>query len=402
MQRLVVAVALVACRGDHEDAGRQRPASAVSAVVPKLPQSDDGAAELRAIDKRIEIHRDDPHQELPMLLERATYRGHLEDYQEALARSAAWVAAAPTDVDAWVQRVRALTAVHKFAEARVALDSLRPLATDPNEVEQLATTIDEATGQLDRSAKVREADARRFPNPMSLTRWAQSLALTGELDHAIALIPRAAATIHDNTPELLSWLLFAWGRLYEQKAEPAAARQLFEAARARMPAIEPTTHLAQAMIATGDAAGAKRLVEAALVDNRHPELLALAAQLDPRPERVAAARAEWERYLAALPEAFGDHAARFYLAAGANPARALELADGNLANRDTREARALVVEAALAADKPDRACAVVEPLVATAATHAQRFLAWRALARCGRATEADRLAGELGITGPTR
>lgn len=399
MKWIVVALALGACHGDHDDAGRSRPASVVS-VVPKLPRSEDGVAELRAIDRRIETHRDDPREEIALLLERATYRGRLDDYRELLARSAAWVAAAPDLPDAWTLRIRALSAVHEFTEARTALDQLERLAKDESAWRWLETTLDEATGHLERSAPVREADAKRTPNPMSLTQWAASLALTGRVADAIAVIPRAAATIHDNSPELLSWLLFQWGRLYELDGQLAAARQLFEAARARLPTLEATSHLASTLIATGDAAGAKRLLDAALVDDRHPELLGIAAQLDNA--RIAEATAAWERYVAAFPKAFGDHAARFYLATGTNATRALELADANLANRDTREARALVVEAALAADRPAEACAVVGPLTEPAAVRTQRFTAWRALARCGRTDEADRLAGELGITGSKR
>ena len=99
--------------------------------------------------------------------------------------------------------------------------------------------------------------------------------------------------------------------------------------------------------------------------------------------------------MTALPEAFADHAARFYLAAGADPARALELARANLANRTTAEARALVVEAALAANQPATACEVAAALAS--GTRAQQFLAWRAFGACGRAAEAAALARRLGI-----
>jgi hypothetical protein len=184
-------------------------------------------------------------------------------------------------------------------------------------------------------------------------------------------------------------MLFQWGRLYELDGKPAEARPFFEEAHRRLPgSLEATVHLAQAMIATGDDKPAHTLVDAALADNRHPELLAF--------DHPDEAQREWERYVAALPEAFSDHAARFYLTR--DPARALVLARTNLANRDTPEARALVAEAALAAGDAASACAVVDPLIAGPAPRAQRFVAWRALSKCGRGPEAERLAHDLGIT----
>jgi hypothetical protein len=184
--------------------------------------------------------------------------------------------------------------------------------------------------------------------------------------------------------------LFQWGRVHELDGQMAVARDFYRASFARLPgSVETVEHLAGALTATGDAAAANTLATAALAQNRHPALLALAGDVDE-------ATREWERYVKALPEAFSDHAARFYLAAGKNPKRALELARANLANRDTLQARALVVEAALAAGDPTAACAVVDPLL-NAGTRADRFTAWKALGTCGRKADADRLGRELGI-----
>jgi len=294
-------------------------------------------------------------------------------------------------------RVRVLSRVHRFADARRALARLKLRAHDPDEWTDLETTLDEATGALDRSAPVRAHAAKVWPNPTNLTLYAASLALAGHFDEALATMARAAAAIHDNATELVAWLVFQWGRIYEQKGEPAAAREFFAVAHARLPRyLEATSHLARAMIATGDRDGARRVVDSALAADDHPELLALGAALG-RTALAARARAEWERYVAALPEAFADHAARFYLDVGNDPARALALAKLNLANRDTHEARALVVEAALAAGDTATACTTADKLVDPAALRAQRFIAWRAFSTCGRKAEAERLARELGI-----
>ncbi|MDB4956641.1 MAG: hypothetical protein JWO36_4210 [Myxococcales bacterium] len=399
MRRAVVAVALfAACHGDtgaRHDAGRDRPASAISAV-PRLPPTEDGAEEMRALDQRIEIHRAEPGLEISLLLDRAQLRGQVEDYQAAVAMSAAWIARAPKDPAAWRARTVALTRVHAFTEARAALEHMRPLVVESTEWSELATAIDEATGKLAASIPAREAAARIWANASNLSMLANSLALQGNYDDALAAMARAAEALRAPTPELAAWTLFQWGRIHEQKGELAIARQFYEASLARLPgSLEPTVHLAQALIGTGDTAAANRLVERALAENRHPALLALAAPH--QPALVDEAKRGWERYVAALPLAFSDHAARFYLGVGDDPRRAAVLAAANLANRDTYEARSLLVEAALASKDAPTACMTAGPLVARSVPRPYRFVAWRAFSECKR-PEADVLAREFGMT----
>ena len=411
MRRTLAAIALLAaCHGKHKAAPRPaaRPTAVVArsvatrgagsdSLVPTLPLSPDGAEEMKGLDARVVIHKGDPAAELGARMARAGVRGDLEDYVDALAQSAAWVKKDPRDPAAWRGRVGALTAVHKFAEARATLSHL-----PYGDREELEVTLDEATGHFDRSLPEREKLAKLFHDPQHLAAYGGALELVGRYDDALAQMKLAAASVANNSAELLSWLLFQWGRVYELQGQPAAARQLYAAARARLPGFEQAcAHLAQAMIATGDNAGAKTVIDQALADNRHPELVAIAAQLaPPGPERdklLAEAKAGWEKYVAALPEAWSDHAARFYLAAGIDPPRALALAKANLANRDTPEARALVIDTALAANDPKAACAVVDPLISGPGTPGQRFSAWRALKSCGRTADAAKLGAALGI-----
>jgi len=399
MKSLVVAVMLLAaCRGGkapsaHKDAGVE-PASAVS-VVPKLPRSSDGVAELRVLDVRIEQHADKSAALIPLLLERAGLRGRVEDYQRAVAESEVFVEREPRNQLAWQLRVTALMRVHEFGAARDALAHLAPLVY-PSQLVAHEITLADATGDTERALAGREQQAQQFPSPQNLTLWAASLAQAGRFDEALALVPKAAAAVRDNPPQLIAWLLFQWGRVYELKGELATAREFFAAAHARLPGyVEATAHLAATLMATGDAAQAKQLVDQALAADRHPELLALAVQLG-EAKLADEARAAWERYVAALPLAFSDHAARFYLGVGHDPKRALELAKLNHRNRDTLEARALVVQAALARGDAATACGVVGPLI-DRGTRAERFIAWQALSRCDRGSDADQLGRELGI-----
>lgn len=357
-------------------------------VVPALPASPDGAAEILALDRRIELHAGEPALAILLLLERADVRGRLDDYLEAVRRSADWVARAPRLAAAWQIRAQVLTRVHDVAGARAALDRLRRLGRAPGELEGLAATIDELAGGegAARAAAYRERMARDYPDAMTLTQWASSLAAAGRSDEALAVMQRVPAAIHDNPAELLSWVLFQWGRIFELRGELATARAFHAAAYARMPTVEIATHLAQATAAT--AGDPSALVAAALARDRHPALLALAGQLDE-------AQRGWERYVAALPRAFAGHAARFYLDHHRDPSRALALARLDHAGRDTPEVRALVVEAALAAGEPAAACELAPALARGAPVH--QFLAWRAFTACHRSDEAGALAARLGI-----
>jgi tetratricopeptide (TPR) repeat protein len=404
MLRLVVALALLAaCRGNrHEGAGPSRGSafsvsgSAAPSTVPHMPLTDDGRALLKGLDASLAATSSKPAQHISYLLLRATLRGHVEDYVKALELSDTFLAANPNDELALKLRLQALSSVHRFADARAIVKRLAAIV-DRTFMPALEVGIDQATGNLEAALAKREQLAKEAPSPQTTTLYAMALAEAGRYDDALALLPKATTAVRMNTPDFVNWLLFQWGRIYEQKGDLSIARDFYEEAYKRLPTLESAEHLVGMLAATGDAARAKQILGRAVEENYHPALRALALKLGiAKGDSPADVAAEWERYVAALPEAFADHAARFYLDVGANPKRALELARKNLANRPTFEARALVVEAALAAGDASAACADVEPLV-TAPTRAQRFTAWKALSACGRKEEALQLGTALGI-----
>jgi tetratricopeptide (TPR) repeat protein len=405
MFRVVVAIALLAaCRGNpHESAGPSRGSalsvsgsgSAAPSTVPKMPITEDGRALLKGLDTRIAATISEPSQHISYLLLRATLRGHVDDYAKALELSEAYLAANPTDEFALKLRLQALSAVHRFSDARAIVKQLSA-KVDRSFVPGLEVGLDQATGNLEAALAKREQLMKDAPGPQNFTLYAMALAEAGRYDDALALLPKATTAVRMNTPEFVNWLLFQWGRIYEQKGDLSIARDFYEEAYKRLPTLETVEHLAATLAATGDRVRAREIIKKGVEENYHPSLRALAVKLGVSKESAADVAAEWERYVAALPLAFSDHAARFYLDVGANPKRALELARVNLTNRATFDARALVVEAALAAGDPAAACAEVEPLV-NAPTRAHRFTAWKALSACGRKEEAQRLGAALGI-----
>ncbi|MBA3456070.1 MAG: tetratricopeptide repeat protein [Deltaproteobacteria bacterium] len=416
--RLVVAATLVAvlasgCRGDHAAARRDEPATSLPATTPTtpapsiaappiaappissliaaLPQSPDGPQELTSLDLQIEQARrtQDSEALIEGLARRAMLRGRHEDYRAALDRARAFWAEDKHNTRALAALIRIHTQLHDFDEAEHRINDLRPLASDRSDWTALEATVAEARGKPELARDHRERTAKVHPTPTNLTSLAANLAMRGELDGAVAMIPRAAAALHDPSPVLISWLLVQWGRLYVQKGELAAARELFAEAHERLPGyVDATVQLATTLRATGG--DPDDVVAAALVaEPHHPELLALAG-------RAKDAHAAWAVYLTPpLERAFADHAARFYLGPGGDPARALALATTNDLNRLTLEARTLLVEAELANGLVDPACRDARRL--TSGTRAQQFVAWRAYTACGQTAEATLLAQTLGI-----
>src|SRR5262249_18277514 len=105
---------------------------------------------------------------------------------------------------------------------------------------------------------------------------------------------------------------------------------------------------------------------------------------------IARAKREYDALTARHPEAFADHAARFWLGVGADPHKALVLAEKNLAVRPTRAAVALAIDAAISAGDRAAACAGAERALALPhPTGAVHLLAARALDACGRTGRAE-------------
>jgi len=109
-------------------------------------------------------------------------------------------------------------------------------------------------------------------------------------------------------------------------------------------------HLAEIEARRGAGASALALL-APVADSGDPEVMALLGQLHAAADpvrgaaEIEAARARFEDLLARQPLAFADHAAEFYLGAGADPERAWQLASANRAERNTPRARELLERA---------------------------------------------------------
>jgi hypothetical protein len=135
-----------------------------------------------------------------------------------------------------------------------------------------------------------------------------------------------------------------------------AARAWFDAAQLRVPAYAPALgHLAEVDAAQGAGEAAIARLRPLAVCSDDPEyagllagLLSAAGQAQEARQWCARAAARYDELMARHPAAFADHAAEFWLAAGADAQRALQLAWQNLELRQTPHAQALLRRATLA------------------------------------------------------
>jgi len=133
------------------------------------------------------------------------------------------------------------------------------------------------------------------------------------------------------------------------------ARTAFDAARRRFPAYAPAQgHLAEVEAELGQTESALARLYSLAASSDDPDYAAQLARIlrhAGRDEsrhwsRVAAAR--YDELVASHPEAFADHAAEFWLAAGDDPDKALQLARMNIEIRKTPRAYDLVARAVAA------------------------------------------------------
>jgi tetratricopeptide (TPR) repeat protein len=245
---------------------------------------------------------------------------------------------------------------HRFSIAREHLREAE--AAGVADVDRARLAIAQACG--DSLGAVLEERKRRVaidPRLEELVPLGALLADLGHFELADETYQSALQAFSDVSPFGPAWVCFQMGRLWgETVPDPQQERAAswYEAALDYLPDyVTARIHLAEIKLQLGNAADAEQLLRAS-ADAGHPEALwrlaDVAAHRHDDNEAVGligSATREFEALLVRHELAFADHAAEFYLAAGANPPRALTLARANLENRPTLAAFELAHEAAL-------------------------------------------------------
>lgn len=332
------------------------------------------------------------------LLRHGALVGHLAEYDEAEALAEQAVKLAPAEPQAWMGRAAVRSRFHRFDDALADLARAAALGETGREIEQRRAAILQAQGRVGEARPTREKWVRALPTFDSLLALATVDVDEGRFAEAERGFAAAPAQFRDVSPFPLVQLWLQQAALAQEMGRPARARELLEEAHERMPVDAAViSHLASACALTGDRSRAIALLGPLVARSDDPEHAALLAELlaaegrdDEARALVTRAAARYTELLAAHPAAFADHAARFYLGAGKDPARAARLAEDNLRLRRTAAAYQLALDALAAAGDAARACAVADEAERAwprfAHLHAQ---AWAAYQRCGQKQKAE-------------
>ena len=323
-------------------------------VAIALPRCTDGAIALSNLSTAIAARESisaSPSplwEELVALLRlRGAILGSIVDHE----RAALIVAHAADSADAWrgaIARAGVAAHWHLFDTAMGLLDEADRAGAPPHLTRPHRAAILQGQGRYDEALALREADATEYGGFPELTGLAALLAEIGQFDTAEIIFSQAVGVYADVSPLPLAQLLFEWGLGAMRLGRLDRAEEVLSGLLTLCPGHVPARgHRAEILIARGEDERALAELEPLAEWSDDPEYLGLVAELRLKlgvpggASAAARAAAMYEQLIARHPEAYADHAAGFYLGAGADPARALQLAEINLRCRDTPRARRL-------------------------------------------------------------
>jgi len=299
------------------------------------------------------------------LLERASYLGTTADFDEADKTSEKNASLEAGDASVVLTRAHVLAALHRFADALVAIDRAEAQGAAGDDVKRSRATIFLATGRCAEAAKI-------WPSIPYAIDMAARGAMEQRLGHpelAETLFERGRLEFNDVSPMKLAWMDFERARAFEREGQNAKARAYLEDALEALPEYAHAAVHAATYEPPDKAIAMLEVVEKRSDD---PDVFAAHADAFRRARRDAEARAMTARAkariedeLAKHPEAFADHAARFFLGGGADVKRALDLAKAAAGRAPSEETLEVWLLAARAASSTTEACAAVKAADAT-------------------------------------
>jgi tetratricopeptide (TPR) repeat protein len=294
------------------------------------------------------------------LIELITLRGlilgHIADYRLAADIAEQLVRDAATDGTAFIARARTRAVFHRFMDALDDVDRAERLAVDADTAARERAAIFQALGRYDEALVIRQEAADRRASFENVAALVGLHAERGEIDASERLYAASYRRYTGVSPFPLALLDFQMGLMWMNEGRLAEARASFAAARVRVPAFAPAQgHLAEVEAEFGEVERAIARLAPLAASSDDPDYAAQLARILNYAGRAREARhwcrlaaARYDELIASHPEAFADHAAEFWLAAGANPAKALRLARMNLDVRQTPRAYHLLAQATAA------------------------------------------------------
>jgi tetratricopeptide (TPR) repeat protein len=292
---------------------------------------------------------------IDLLTLRGQILGRIADYERAAALAEQSVQATPLSGRAFLARARTQATLHRFDEALANLDAAERLGLQSATLDVERAAILQAFGHYDQALVLRREAAERRTDFAALGGLAGLQAERGEIVEAEQLFSEARKRYEGVSPFPVALLDFQRGVMWLEQGEFHAARAWFNAALGRLPAyVAAAGHLAEVDVLLGQRNAAINRLRPLTALSDDPEYTAQLAGLLYEEGRVreashwrTMAAARYDELLMRHPAAFADHAAEFWLAAGADAERALQLAGQNLATRETPRAYALFERTAL-------------------------------------------------------
>ena len=291
------------------------------------------------------------------LIDLIALRGHLlgcvADYEWADALAEQLTLDAPSDGAALLARARTRATFHRFADGLTDLAEAERLGADRTVVNAERAAIFQAVGRYEQALTIYSEAVERRADFHSFGDLATLHAERGEIAAAEKCFSESRECYRGVSPIPLAQLDFKRAQMWIAQDDLERARTWLDGAVRRLPAYAPAAgHLAEVEAALGDSASAIARLRPLTISSDDPDYPAQLARILGEAGRVEEARewrdraaARYEELVARHLEAFADHAAEFWLDAGADPQRALWLAQRNLEVRPTRRARELVARA---------------------------------------------------------
>lgn len=318
-----------------------------------------GAAALTAlsadVDKRLADNPSSPDDRdalIDRLLDRAELMGRSSDLLKAEDLIKAWGASAH------FARAKVFAATLRFEEATKELDQAQ---SSPKELtSKLRYRILIGHGEYDEAVAM-QATPIEAQDPLTIANAGFLAMKMQKKDEGRKLITLSMQKAEEADAALTyAWICFQQGLMYALAGDDMSAESWFGSAVKTLPQYaHAVVHLAPAQ---APAVALASLTELAKTSD-DPEVPAARAAVleklnrkDEAKAAIADATKAYDTILRRLPEAYSDHAARFFLGAGNNPKRALELARTNAKARPTEDAMDLWMATAAGNKDAAEAC----------------------------------------------
>ena len=295
---------------------------------------------------------------IDLLALRGSILGTIADCERAQELADLLVRDAVTAAAAFLSRGRTHALFHRFSDALQDLNVAESLAANAEIVNRERAAVFQGLGRYKDAFALREEAARRRPSFESLGDLSTLCAESGDPERAMRLHAECVRRYRGVSPLPLAVLYFQIGVMWMHYGELDRARDHLSTARRYVPAYAPAQgHLAEVEAELGNAESAIALLKPLAMTSDDPDyaaqlarILADAGSAEDSDYWRNLAAARYDELVALHPEAFADHAADFWLGAGADPNKALRLAQINFAIRKTPRAYALLSRAVAAND----------------------------------------------------